>query len=168
MVRTRCSHCWGPRFNPWSGNYDPTSRVARPNDDSVFSLCSGGQNSETKASAGLTSSEGSDGGVPSLSPAFRGSSAMSDDVPWPGAVSLHSPPPSPPTLSPCALSRGTDSVTGLKRRRSPVCVLSSCLFFKIYSFMCFIFGCTGSSLQGAGFSLQWLLSLHELSAYELQ
>ena len=158
----------GPQVNPWSGNYDPTSRVARPNDDSVFSLCSGGQNSETKASAGLTSSEGSDGGVPSLSPAFRGSPAMSDDAPWPGAVSLHSPPPSPPTLSPCALSRGTDSVTGLKRRRAPVCVLSSCLFFKIYSFMCFIFGCTGSSLQGAGFSLQWLLSLHELSAYELQ
>ena len=20
VVRTQCFHCWGPRFNPWSGN----------------------------------------------------------------------------------------------------------------------------------------------------
>ena len=32
-------------------------------------------------------------------------------------------------------------------------------FFKIYLFYLFIFGCVGSSLQCAGFSLRWLLLL---------
>ena len=31
VVRTLCFHCWGCRFHPWSGNYDPASRGARPN-----------------------------------------------------------------------------------------------------------------------------------------
>ena len=30
MVKTGHLHCHGPRYDPWSGNYDPTSRVARP------------------------------------------------------------------------------------------------------------------------------------------
>ena len=30
VVRTPCSHCQGPRLDPWLGNKDPTSRTARP------------------------------------------------------------------------------------------------------------------------------------------
>ena len=30
VVRTLCFHCWGPSFNPWFGNEDPTSRMAWP------------------------------------------------------------------------------------------------------------------------------------------
>ena len=30
VVRTLCSHCRGPRFNPWLGNSDPTSCMVRP------------------------------------------------------------------------------------------------------------------------------------------
>ena len=30
VVRTPPSHCRGPRFNPWSGNWDPTSHEAWP------------------------------------------------------------------------------------------------------------------------------------------
>ena len=29
MVKTLPFHCPGPRFNPWSGNYDPTSTKAK-------------------------------------------------------------------------------------------------------------------------------------------
>ena len=34
-VRTLCFHCWGPGFNPWSGNWDPTSRMAQPRNKKV-------------------------------------------------------------------------------------------------------------------------------------
>ena len=27
VVRTPCFHCWEAGFSPWSGNYDPASRV---------------------------------------------------------------------------------------------------------------------------------------------
>ena len=30
MVRTPCFHCRGCKFNPWSGNWDLTSHMARP------------------------------------------------------------------------------------------------------------------------------------------
>ena len=30
VIRTPHSHCWGPRFNPWLGNWDPTSHGAQP------------------------------------------------------------------------------------------------------------------------------------------
>ena len=30
VVKTLCSHCQGPGFNPWSGNYDPTKWVPPP------------------------------------------------------------------------------------------------------------------------------------------
>ena len=30
VVRTPCFHCWGPGFDPWSGNHDPTSHVETP------------------------------------------------------------------------------------------------------------------------------------------
>ena len=29
MVKILHFHCPGPRFNPWSGNYDPTSTLAK-------------------------------------------------------------------------------------------------------------------------------------------
>ena len=29
-ARTLCSHCWGPRFNVWSGNKHPTSHMVWP------------------------------------------------------------------------------------------------------------------------------------------
>ena len=29
VVRTLRLHCWGPRFNPWWGNEDPTSRTVQ-------------------------------------------------------------------------------------------------------------------------------------------
>ena len=42
-------------------------------------------------------------------------------------------------------------------------------FFKIYLFYLFIFGCIGSSLRCAGFSLRWLLvAEHGLYARRLQ
>ena len=31
VVRTLYFHCWGPRFNPQSGNYDPTGCAEQPN-----------------------------------------------------------------------------------------------------------------------------------------
>ena len=103
------------------------------------------------------------GSVPYLSPASRGLPAMCDDVPWLGAISLHSLPPSSPVLAPCVFSQVQIQSLGKEVMRSSVCALSSCgfFFFKIYLFMYFTFGCTGSSLQ-------WLLLLHELSAYKLQ
>ena len=30
VVRTLCFHCWGPKFDPWSGNYDHTGHVVQP------------------------------------------------------------------------------------------------------------------------------------------
>ena len=30
VVRTPCFHCWGPGFNPWTGNKDFTTRAAQP------------------------------------------------------------------------------------------------------------------------------------------
>ena len=32
LVRTPRSHCRGHRFDPWSGNYDPTCYAAWPKD----------------------------------------------------------------------------------------------------------------------------------------
>ena len=29
VVRSWCFHCWGPRFNPWSGKENPSSCVAQ-------------------------------------------------------------------------------------------------------------------------------------------
>ena len=29
VFKTLCSHCQGPRFEPWSGNWDPTSLAVR-------------------------------------------------------------------------------------------------------------------------------------------
>ena len=37
VVRTRGFHCRGPGFNPWSGNQDPASCVARPKEKKISS-----------------------------------------------------------------------------------------------------------------------------------